>query len=567
MRSMRLVAVLAVVGALLAAAPSGAAEGAKAPRGHGEAARAEVAALTRATAVNDTDADKLFDDLDAALRTAAPDERLDVIVSFVAGTTTADGVAAVRQVAPGAVVQRSFTIIPAFAGALTAAEVSAVAGLAQVRQIELDTVGAPELASATEVMGADAVVDGLGVSGSLDGLPGQVTGEDVGIAILDTGFDTGHVDLQDKLTAFVDIADGQSEPYDSDGHGTHVASIAAGWGVVDPNHRGVAPGAAVVGLRIEDEADAIAGYEWILEHAAAHNIRVATISFGFGTATDGTTALERAIDAVWDAGVVCFKSNGNSGPNSGTMTVPAAARGILGIGSLLAPAPDRNGFSLSEFSSRGPTSDGRIKPDLVAPGESISAASRGTPAGYTRKSGTSMAAPFAAGTAALMVAANPALTPDGVRDLLFSTAADWGAAGADIDYGHGRIQVLEAVEAALRAGGTEPVPVERPVVPQHERFTAPALGSTSMVVEVTDTTKPFAVTAIAVPRVVSVAGIPVADGVVPEVRVTGPDGRLVTQVPVNADRQHRVAFRPSAAGAYTVTVSSPTVVNVDISFD
>ena len=565
MRVARMLITVAVVGALLGAVPSGAEEAVLvAPSGQDAHARAAVAQLPRATAVNDADGNKLFDDLDAGFATAGAAQRLPVIVSFVDGIRTADGVAAVRAAAPAAVVERSFTIVPAYAGALTLDEALAVAGLPQVRQIELDSPGEKELASATEVMGADAVVDGLGVTGSLDGMPDVVTGSDVTIAILDTGFDTTHVDLWDKLTAFVDIADGLEEPYDSDGHGTHVASIAAGWGVEDPDHRGVAPGAGIVGLRIENQSHAIAGYEWILANRAAHDIRVATISFGFGTATDGTTALERAIDAIWDAGVVAFKSNGNSGPNSGTMTVPAAARGILGIGSLLNPGPTKNGFSLSEYSSRGPTSDGRIKPDLVAPGESISAADSGTGDRYVVFSGTSMAAPFAAGTAALMIAANPSLTPDQTRELLYSTAEDWGADGPDIDYGHGRIQVLDAVEAALRSGGVEPPPVERPVVPVHERYPVQAGDSTSVVVDVVDTSQPFAVTAIGVPRVLVAAGV-ARDGLVPEVRVTGPDGRPITAVPVNADRQHRVAFRPGAAGAYTVTITAPNRIDVDMS--
>ena len=566
MRNARWLAILAMLAALLVVPPSAGASGApQAPSDDDRAGRAAVAALPRATAVNDADGNKVFDDLDAAFAAAVPGARLPVIVSFVEDTPTAEGVAAALEAAPSAAVDRTFTIVPAFSAALTQAEVAAIAGLAKVRQIERDDVGTPELASATEVMGADAVVDGLGVSGSLDGLPAAVTGTDVAIAILDTGFDVNHVDLTDKLTTFVDIANGVEDPYDSDGHGTHVASIAAGWGTEDPNHRGVAPGAGIVGLRIATEAHALAGFEWILANRAAHNIRVATISFGFGNATDGTTALERAVDAVWDAGVVCFKSNGNSGPNSGTMTVPAAARGILGIGSLLDPGPTKNGFSLSEYSSRGPTSDGRIKPDLVAPGESISAAARNTAAGYTVKSGTSMASPFAAGTAALMIAANPALTPDRVREILIATAEDWGKDGPDIDYGHGRIQVLEAVEAAMRAGGVSPAPVERPAVPSLFRFQTEPNTMTTAGFMVTDISKPIAITAIAPWRVISAAGGVRADGIVHEVRVTGPDGRPVTQVPVNADRQHRVAFRPTAAGAYTVNIASPFPITVDIS--
>ena len=564
MRGSRIVVGLTLVAAVLAAVPPAAAA-VTAPASADASARADVAALPRATTVNDADGNKLFDDLDTAFAVAGPAERLDVIVSFVADVATAEGVAAVRRVAPAAPVDRSFTIIPAYAGALTAAEAAAVADLAQVRQIELDSVGEVELETATAVMGADAVVDGLGISGSLDGLPDEVTAGDVTIAILDTGFDVGHVDVDGKLEAFVDLADGLEEPYDSDGHGTHVTSIAAGWGRGDPAQRGVAPGAGIVGLRIENESHALAGYEWIVANREAYDIRVATISFGFGIASDGTTALERAVDAAWDAGVVCFKSNGNSGPASSTMTVPAAARGILAMGSLLDTGgvtgatatvgsvrvneTQKYGFLLSEYSSRGPTSDGRVKPDLVAPGEAILAADAGTADGYISFSGTSMAAPFGAGTAALMVAANPALTPDQVREILTATAEDFGKDGADSDFGHGRVQVLDAVEAALRARGVEPPAVTRPAVPKHTWATGASVTFT-----VTDTTVPVAITAIAAGKIiVSAAGT--YDGVLLGMYVTGPDG-FVQHLPANADRQHHVSFMPSSPGTYTVNAGS-----------
>ena len=415
-----------------------------APAAGDAAARALVAGLPRATAVNDADGNKLFDNLDTAYARSA--RRLRVIVSFTAATTTGEGVRRVLATVPDAPVARQFTIIPAYAGALSRGEALRVAALPQVRQIELDHAGTPELETATRIMGADAVTDELGVTGSLDGDVAVATSQDVGIAVLDTGFHTAHQDLAGKLLAWKDFGTSRGAPYDPDGHGTHVASIAAGWGRADPRMRGVAPGASLIGIKIDGGGDtasnAIAGYQWAVARKDQLNIRVATISFGFGTATDGTTAMERAVDQVWDAGIVCFKSNGNSGPGVSTMTVPAAARGILAIGSILDPhgnAPTKYGFTLSHTSSRGPTSDGRIKPDLLAPGESITAARSGTIGGYTTLSGTSMASPHAAGIAALLIAADPSLRPDDIRQRLVDTAADFGPAGPDNDYGYGRI--------------------------------------------------------------------------------------------------------------------------------
>jgi serine protease AprX len=537
----------------------------RAPSSSGGSARALVASLPRATAVNDGDGNKLFDDLDAAFR-AAGTSRLPVIVSFVQGTTTDEGVALVGNVAPGAPVRRTFTIIPAYSGELGVVEALRVAELPDVRQIELDRAGVPELDTATEVMGADSVVDEMGVTGSLDGDADTATPADVGIAVLDTGFDTGHADLDGKVIAWQDFGTGRADPYDPDGHGSHVASIAAGWGRSDESLRGVAPGASIIGVKIDGggntTSNAIAGYEWIVENRDELGIRVATISFGFGVATDGTTALERAVDKAWDAGIVCFKSNGNSGPGTSTMTVPAAARGILAIGSLLDPfgsGGSKYGFLLSEYSSRGPTTDGRIKPDLVAPGESIRAADAGTASGSIVFSGTSMASPFAAGTAALMIAADPTLVPDQVRSLLYATAEERGASGPDNDFGHGRIQVWDAVQAALEGAGVVPAPSSPPAVPRQEtRSGAPVNGLFETELQVTDVQFPVAITAL---------GATFVHGVL----VTDPSGQPVpaaTAAPNGgADRQHHVTFRPTAPGTYLVrALATPgTGVVLDVS--
>lgn len=464
-----------------------------APIGDDAGARAAVASLPRATAVNDADGDKLFDDLEQLLVTAP--ERLPVIVTLTSGTRTADGVLRTRQVAPTARITQGFRIIPAFAAELTATEAARVAALPEVRQIEHDTTGTPELRTATAISGADVVVDALGFDGSADGDPTVATTDDVVIAVLDSGIDVRHPDLAGKVVGWKDFGNHTAAPYDTNGHGTHVASIAAGWGR-DGDHRGVAPGAALVGIRIDGgstESNAIAGYQYVVEHREALGIRVATMSYGFGTATDGTTALELAVDRAWDAGIVTFKSTGNGGPAHGTMTVPAAARGILAIGSMLDPfgANGSGGFRLSSYSSRGPTSDGRIKPDLVAPGESISAARVG--GGYTEKSGTSMASPFAAGVAALMIDAVPSLTPDEIRTLMFATAEDRGVAGPDNDFGHGRVQAREAVLAALAAHELPAPPSDPVVVPARRTIEAVATtGVFETTVTVPDGTFPFA---------------------------------------------------------------------------
>jgi serine protease AprX len=480
-----------------------------APASNAAWARAVVERLPVATTVNDRDGNKLFDELDTAYTQVGDRERLPVIVSFRYDISTADGIAAVRQIARNGVVEERFTLIPAYAGRLSHSEAIAVGQLEEIRQIELDSPGHAELDTATKFMGADAVVDQLGFSGSLDKKLGVITGKDVGIAVFDSGIDGTHQEFAgDKISHSIDIAtEAEVPPIDTNGHGTHVANIAAGWGK-EPDYRGVAPGAALINIMITTgtvESNAIKGFEWIVKHKAKHNIRVATISYGFGTATDGTTALERAVDKTWAAGIVCFKSNGNSGPGAATVTVPAAARGILAIGSLLDPAGQNSGilgvdygFRLSPYSSRGPTSDGRIKPDLSAPGESIMAAAAGSTNRYVAFSGTSMASPFAAGTAALMISANPKMKPDEVRNVLYKTAADWGAKGPDSDYGHGRIRVLDAVTETLRRAGKRVAKAKAPEVPRHEvvEGTVPASGVVDEMFTVANTQYPISITVI-----------------------------------------------------------------------
>lgn len=151
-----------------------------------------------------------------------------------------------------------------------------------------------------------------------------------------------------------------------------------------------------------------------------------------------------------------------------------------------------SGFSLASFSSRGPTRDERMKPEISAPGVNISAPKANSTNQYVAYSGTSMATPYVSGVIALMLDANPGLSVAQVREILRTTAQDWGPAGQDVDYGWGRLDGFAAVKrAGSYAGGTAPA------VPGHVTFTGTLnAGKAEHSFTVSDTAYPVAVTLI-----------------------------------------------------------------------
>ena len=597
--SLLLLAVIAPAGASVEPVPTALA----APLSGSALAIRETLALPRATAMNDADADRIFDSLESRFtttRTAQP-----VIVTFREGVQFDAALAKATRLT-GTQPTFVYRHLLGFAATLSLTQVVALAKLDDVRQIEWAQPGAPELNTATVSFGVRAVQDGLGVTGDVDGIVAQLSLADIGVAILDTGMDGKHVDLAGRFVAFVDSQDQKiKEPYDAAAHGTHVASIVGGLGVGDERLRGVAPGAALIGIKIENskgsKEGALFGMDWIINHTAHYNIRVSTISFGFGPTVDGTDALELAMDRAFEAGILPFKSAGNSGPEAGTVTIPGGARGIVAVGSMLdpggqsvAPLPvdppsgatgqvlptEEYGFHLSGYSSRGPTRDGRIKPDLVAPGQSVMAASNGTRDGYVAMSGTSMASPFAAGTAALVLAADPELTPAQLRNVLVTTTDDWGPEGVDIDYGAGRLNALLAVQTALRdrllrEGASfealEAVAnVTNPGIPYHAGGIIS--GNTPMkVFTVEEAGVPIAITTIvnATVRAPAPGGLPTQPPAIPRsyaVSVQGPDDPAPIRFAPGTTRQTINTFMPTSAGEHTIRLVNPAP-NAEVVYD
>ena len=202
-------------------------------------------------------------------------------------------------------------------------------------------------------------------------------------------------------------------------------------------------------------ADVTAGIDWVVANKATYGIEAINLSLGTAGCSNGSDATSLAVNNAHNQGIVVGVAAGNSGPGTCTIGSPGAAANALTVGAMADMGV--NGFKQAYFSSRGKTADGRLKPDVSAPGVSITSAAAGTGNGYTIFSGTSMATPFTVGVALLMRDANPAFTPQQVKSTITGTAVDWarggddktpGTTGQDIDYGWGRLDGYAAIEAA-----------------------------------------------------------------------------------------------------------------------
>jgi serine protease AprX len=327
------------------------------------------------------------------------------------------------------------------------------------------------------------------------------TGAGVGVAVVDSGIATWHDDLtslsstlypygNQRVSAFVDFVNGAPTPYDDNGHGTHVAGVIAGNGY-DSNGKmaGIAPEASLVSLKVLGAdgtgsiSDVIAALDWVLEHHADYNIRVVNLSVGAAVHESyWTDPLTLAAKRVVDAGVVVVSAAGNFGKNAaglpqyGGISAPSNAPWVLTVGaSSTNGTVPRGDDTMASFSSRGPTYlDWSAKPDLVAPGVgTVSLADPGSvlysskaqfllqgsvPTAfepYLSLSGTSMAAPVVSGTIALMLQANPSLTPNAVKAILQYTAQT--NAGYDaLTEGAGFLNALGAVRLAQYYATAQP---------------------------------------------------------------------------------------------------------------
>lgn len=295
---------------------------------------------------------------------------------------------------------------------------------------------------ADQQIGADRVWSELGYTGT-----GTV------VAVLDTGVDYNHQELQPNNTGSNAIANGgvaggksfvgyTTDFFDDQGHGTHVTGIITSDGVADTNSTGVAPGASVWVGKVCDssgscsDSDIAAGIEYVVfgpdgvENSGDEPAKIISISLGgggtFGKKCNGYLA--RKVNWAVKNGVTVAAAAGNAGI---LVSSPACAAKAIAVG-----AVDNNDVR-AVFSGWG------MALDIMAPGVDILSTLPGN--SYEAWDGTSMATPHVSAVIALMRNKNPTIVDDEIKDILYSTANDLGSPGWDPLYGNGRVDAYNAV--------------------------------------------------------------------------------------------------------------------------
>jgi serine protease AprX len=293
----------------------------------------------------------------------------------------------------------------------------------------------------------------------------RATGRGVGVAVIDTGIAGDLPDFQTPRNGSRVIASAVTNPCARDandqyGHGTHVAGLIAGNGLVYNNglhgkYMGVAPRANLVSVKVSDDdgnttvLDVIYGIQFAVDNKAAYGIRVMNLSLSSAVAESyRTDPLDAAVESAWFSGIVVVTAAGNEGATQDGVTfAPANDPWVITAGAL----DDKGTFTrlddgLAPWSSRGLTQDGIKKPEVLAPGAGlVSTLAPGSDFAvlcsncvsdngrYFRAGGTSMSAAVVSGAAALLVEAHPDWTPAQVKGALVSKLVDVPGAGGVID--------------------------------------------------------------------------------------------------------------------------------------
>ncbi|MBN7795127.1 S8 family peptidase [Parahaliea mediterranea] len=330
------------------------------------------------------------------------------------------------------------------------------------------------------------------VSGAAELHQHGVTGRGVAVAVLDSGLwehenltrDTrGRQRIAGRYDAIADIAD--SEVFDESGHGTHMTSVLANSGAVtrkgapENSFMGIAPDVDIVAVKAfnktgkGDFLDIVRGIQWVVDNRERLGIRVLNLSFAARPRWPyWLDPINQALMRAWQAGIVVVAAAGNEGPDAMTVGSPGNLPYIITVGAVTDSwtPNDRNDDYVPDFSSRGPTPSGHIKPDIVAPGGHISGITRPGSTltqehpdyllnnGEFVMTGTSQASALVSGIASLLLQLEPDLTPDDVKCKLISSAEfainrDGRLAYSPFQQGNGYASATRAVTLGKRGCG------------------------------------------------------------------------------------------------------------------
>ncbi|RSM43564.1 hypothetical protein DMB66_53195, partial [Actinoplanes sp. ATCC 53533] len=291
-------------------------------------------------------------------------------------------------------------------------------------------------------------------------------GRGVTVAVVDTGI-ADVPDLAGQLADRVDLTGtGDGDGY---GHGTFMAGLIAATGKASGGaYQGVAPGAKLIDVKVADAdgrtdlTTVLRGLQWVSDHRK--DVQVVNLSLSSDSPMPyQIDPLTQALESLWHQGVTVVVPSGNDGPGTGSVTSPGNDPLLLTAGGLdVAGTTDRRDDVVGEWSGRGPTWQGDAKPDLVAAGGHVvslrspgSVVDEGNPSarvgdGYFRGSGTSMAAAVTSGIIADVLAVQPKLRPDAVKNLLISTTYPSAGLSRAAGGGAGGLDAVKVLAAAPR---------------------------------------------------------------------------------------------------------------------
>ncbi|MCB0015159.1 MAG: S8 family peptidase, partial [Anaerolineales bacterium] len=372
----------------------------------------------------------------------------------------------------GGVVQQAYTIVPAVAAELPAASLAALmaqAGVEVHRDLPVDAAGGNNpTVFFPQVVGADQAWEQ------------NIRGRGVVVAVVDSGISDKFSWAENNTIARYDALDNGPKRYDAYGHGTYLAGIIGSRRHDDNGYAGVAPRVKFVDVRVLDESgsgnytDIVEGLDWILANHEEYDIRIVNMSIvGLVDRPYFANIINQAVERLWEAGIVVVAAAGNGGVTESsdgntpmTISVPGNDPFVITVGAFtdnFTPA-DMSDDYVAPFSGAGPTEMGFVKPDVIAPGaHMISQMRNNSPwaqsgsaehitGHWWQSAGTSAATAVVTGVAALILDANPDLTPDQVKYILMAEAApavyeDGSLAWSIFQQGAGRVWAPSAIAA------------------------------------------------------------------------------------------------------------------------